>query len=225
MAFNLEEVTQKLLAHPYFEKTKHIKELGPGHPENSVFLHLTQTADVIKQRLNGEFIQNPDARKLFLDFVNRNIEGNLYKDIAIVTGFIHDIGKILSYREEENIFPINQLKPGTDSSQSIDHGYYGSLIVDKLLHDSGITGKIINDITDVIRLHLIPFDYYAKVANLPIRAIIDDLKPRMQGKHIAVCLNALGDIDNNSPLAPCKELLYKMFEEPHFYSTREYFVA
>lgn len=225
MAFNLEEVTQKLLTHPYFEKAKHVKELGPAHPEDSVFVHLTQTADVIREKVNGDFIKNPDAKKLFLEFMNRDIDGNTFRDIAIITGLIHDIAKIMSYKEEGKVWPINQLKPGTQSSRSINHGYYGSLIIPQMLKEIGLSEKVIHYITNIVRLHLVIFDYYAKSADFNITDRINDLKPLMEGYHVEVALNAIGDIDGNPPLEPCKQLLYQMFEEPHFYSQREYFIA
>lgn len=222
--FNLDATIQKLLDHPYFEKAKHVKELGPGHPEDSVFTHLTQTSDVVRQKLDGTFIQNPVARKLFLDFVNKDFDGNTQGEIAVITGLVHDIGKILSYKEEGNIFPINQVVPFKTSTRSIDHGYYGSIIIKPLLQDLGLEEKVTNYIAEVVRLHLIPFDYYQLTTGYSITQAIDALKPQMQGFHIEVCLNAIGDINSNPPLEKCKQLLYSMFEEPHFYSTREYFV-
>ena len=223
--FHLEEITHKLLKHPYFAKAKQVKEMNPGHPEDSVYTHLVQTADFITAHKDGAFIANTDARKLFQDFMNRKIEGVLYSDIAILTGLVHDIGKILSYKEEEKIFSSNQVSPNTGFTYNPHHGYYGSVIVKPLLKEVGLHEKIVDYITDIVRFHLVPFDYYKGTAGYAIKDAIDDLKPRMEGRHIEVCINAYGDIAQHKPLQECFELIGRMFEEPHFYSTREYVVA
>lgn len=225
MAFNLEEVTQKLLSHPYFEKAKHVKELGPGHPEDSVFIHLTQTSDVVRQKVSGDFIQNPDAKKLFLEVMNKDIDGNPYKEVAVVVGLVHDIGKILSYTENGEVFPMSIIKPNTETSYSPNHAKYGADLVKELLAELGLSEKVVTYIAEVVRVHMMIFDFYKRTEGYTLLETINDIKPFMEGYHVEVALNAIGDINSNPPLEKCKELIYKMLEEPKFYYPREYFVA
>jgi hypothetical protein len=224
MIFNFEEITHKLLLHPFFVKAKHVKENSPGHPEDSVYTHLIQTSDFIKAHINGDFIVNHEARKHFQEFMNQKLEGFNMSDIAILTGIVHDIGKILSYKEEGEIYSINQLKPNVHFNYSPHHGYYGSLIIKPLFKDVGIEGEVVNYIANILRLHLIPFEYYKGTKNYTIKETIDDLKPRMEGFHVGVCINAYGDIEQNPSLQDCRELIGKILEEPHFYAERKYFV-
>lgn len=224
MDFNLEEITQRLLKHPYFEKAKRVEEIGPGHPEDSVYTHLVQTSEFIKKHLNGNFITNTEARKLFQNFVNQKIEGISYSGIAVITGLVHDIGKILSYEEERKISPINVLMPNGSQSHSPNHEYYGSVLVIPLLKEVGVEGKIAKYISEIVRLHMTVFDYYKGTKGYSMRETIDYLKPRMEGLHREVCLNAYGDIAQNQNISDCWELLGRLFEEPHFYTTRKYFV-
>ncbi len=223
--YNLEEIIQRLLSHPYFKKAKHVKELNPGHPEDSVFTHSVQTADFIKEHLSGDFIANREAKKLFQDFMNKKTHGVPFADIAVVTGLVHDIGKILSYREAGKVYPMNQPKPNSKFTYCPSHGYYGSLIVKPLLTDVGMKSEVVDYIATIVRLHLLPFDFYQGTSGFAMKDVINDLKPRMEGLHIEVCINAYADIAYNPRLRDCWELLKKMLEEPHFYDTREYFIA
>ena len=217
-------IKQQILKHPYFQKTKHIKETSPAHPEDSVYVHLIQTADFIESRVDGRFIQNTDARALFQKIMIKKIAGMTVADLAVIIGLVHDIGKIMDYQEEGNIFSSNQPLPNTDYVYNPNHGYYGSLLVKELLQDIGLPKEIVEYSANIVRLHLMPFDYYKLSTDYSLTQTIDDLKPRMEGLHVEVILNAYGDAAYNKPHKALFDLIEKMFEERHFFSTRKYFV-
>lgn len=133
--------------------------------------------------------------------------------------------KYFHTKKGDRIHPMNQPKPNTKLTYSPHHGYYGSLIVKPLLKNVGMKDEIADYVAEIVRLHLIPFDFYRETKGLAIKDTIDDLKPRMEGLHVEVCFNAYADIAHNPALRDCWKLLGGMFEEPHFYSTRNYFVA
>lgn len=222
---SLDDTIQKLLTHPYFEKAKHVKEINPGHPEDSVYEHLVQTADFLKQHRGGEFISNSQARNSFQNFMKQETDGVPFGDIAVLAGLVHDIGKILSFREGDKITPINQPKPNSDQTYSPHHGYWGAeTIVRPLLGDVGVNGKVADYITDIVRVHLVPFNYYKLSGGFAIKDAVADLKPWLEGLHVEVVFVAYADVAYNPRMRDCWELMGKMLDEPDLYLRREYFV-
>ncbi len=227
MVFDIEEVLQQISEHPYIQKTKHVCEVNAAHTEDSVHTHLMQTLDMARKSIDGNFISHPQAKQLFDNFMNRKIEGVAYKDIALLFAFIHDVGKILSFKEGNEVFPMNIQKPNAPLGNTYNpgHEYWGSQLVPEILKNLPMNQKLVEYITTIVRLHGQVFDYHTSFIQFPLEDAIRDVKSRVEGYHLAVLFNSYCDAAYNKPLQPCRELIVQMLNSPSTYTLREYIVS
>lgn len=225
--FDLEETTQKLLAHPYFEKAKKVREISEAHKEDSVYTHLMQTYDTARESIDGNFINDPQAKQLFDAFMHKEIEGITYANIAPIVAMVHDIGKILSFKEDKQSFPMNIRMPHgiTGNTYNPGHEYWGSTVIPELLKDLVLPKGVVEHVATIVRLHGHVFDSYSLISQFPIEEAIRDVKSRVENYHLEVLFNSYCDLAYNNPRHSCRELIVKIFNHPDIYMPREYFVA
>ncbi len=124
----MNNLIEKIILDPLFLKLKDVIENNPSHNHERVCDHLIKTRDIAQREISGEFIISPEAKKLFLEFVNEDLYGMKRADIMILIALLHDVGKILSVKEGDNLHPILV----TNSSGITflpGHEYWGSTIV------------------------------------------------------------------------------------------------
>ncbi len=221
---NLDKVIENIISSHLFLKLKDVVENNPWHDNETVYDHLLKTYNIARQQIKGEFIENKEAKKLFLEFVNSEFENTKLSDIMLITAILHDCGKLLYYKEgeiEKSLRHVNELgivrMPG--------HEYFGSTIVINFLKDTGINNKIIERIAKVIRLHNTFSDgYLMGMENWKIEEVVDDVKARAEGLYKEALFNIYCDVYTAKPSRNSIKRIIEIFDQPQLYIPREYFI-
>lgn len=222
MADSFSILQDKIIAHPYFQKTKDVVENNTCHHKEKVYDHSLATATRVKDKVTGDFITNPKAKKLFTEWMKNDKSGMQYKDVAILVALLHDIGKILVYEEDDKMHSINQTrKDGTTFAPG--HEYWGSSLALKILTDIGIFGDTVYLVAMVIKLHgSLMFPEFDKSKS--IHEHISDMKTLGQGLEKEILLNIYADVATCEMFEGWLKIIEQMFDEPEFYKERKYFV-
>lgn len=220
-----EEYIERIITSPLFLKLKNVVENNSFHNHETVFIHLIKTKDIAKRELTGDFIINPEAKKLFLRFINEDFHGMKRADIMVLIALLHDIGKILKVRQGNNTETIMV----TDSSGITSvpgHEYWGSTIVEIMLKDLNMKPEIITYIANVVRLHdSFGGPYWASKKDWPLELTLNDVKSRAEGFYKETLFNIYCDCFNAEPFEPDKKMIIKVFNEPKLYLEREYVIT
>lgn len=221
----MDEKVAKILENPLFLKLKNVIENNPYHDNQDVYSHSIKTYETAKKLITGDFIENSKARQLFLEFINEDYEGAKRQDLMLITSLIHDIGKILYYKEDEKEKSIRHIN--TEGKTRLPgHEYWGSTIVPELLKDSDLSEKVIQRIAQVVRLHdTFNEGYFKGAENWDLETLIDDIKARAEGLYVEALFNILCD-NYNAPVydSAKKRIIGEVFNSPSLYEKREYFV-
>lgn len=219
---NLDSITEQIINNPLFLKLKNVIENNPWHDHESVYNHLIKTHKTAKEQITANFITDKNAKKLFLDFINQESDEVKIKDLMLITALIHDIGKILYYKEENHEKPLRHESPNGITKMP-GHEYWGSTIVPNLLKNTGLSEKNIQRIANVIRLHDTFNDNY--LANfLNIEELIEDIKARAEGLYKEALFNIYCDVFTAKPSENSIKRIVEIFNNPYLYSPREYFI-
>lgn len=213
---------EKIINSPLFLKLKTVIENSPWHDHEAVYDHLIKTHKIAEEQINGGFITNEEARKLFLDFTNESIDGVKRKDLMLITALIHDIGKILYYKENDKEQPLRH-ENLEGITRMPGHEYYGSTIVSELLKDTGLTKENIEKIANVVRLHDTFNDGHFN-NSLSEEEIVDDIKARAEGFYKEVLFNIYCDVFTAKPSEYLVKRIAEIFNQSSLYTPREYFI-
>lgn len=220
----LDQYIEKIIKNPLFLNLKDVVENNGYHDHEVVYDHLIKTKDIAKREISGDFITNPESKKLFQEFVKEEFEGMEKAGIMIIIALLHDIGKILLVKEDDNCHPILV----TNSSGITflpGHEYWGSKVVDQLLNDLNLPSEVIKYIVNIIRLHdTYGESYWNPKKDWPWDIIINDVKSRAEGFYKEAMFNQYCDCFNAEPFRYGKEMLIKLFNEPALYIRREYVI-
>lgn len=221
---NIEELVSKIISSPLFLKLKDVVENNSYHDHEKTYDHLIKTYEIAKSQIKGDFIVNKDARNLFLQFVNAPFDNLKNGDIMLLTALLHDIGKILYYKEGANEYSLrHQDSQGIVSNPG--HEYWGSTIVNEFVKDTQLSPKIVEKIAKIIRLHdSFGAHYFTPMLDLPIEKIIDDVKARAEGCYKEALFNVYCDCFTAKPFEKAKEKVIEIFNQPSLYIEREYFI-
>ena len=222
---DLEKAIQTIIQNTLFLGLKDVVENNAYHDHEPVYSHLIKTKDIALNEIKGDFITSLEAKKHFLKFVNENFQGMKRADIMILIALLHDIGKILSVKEDDNVRPIAV----TDSSGTTSipgHEYWGSTIIGTILQDFTLKFEIITYIVNVVRLH----DTFGGVffdtrKDLSTETLLNDVKSRAEGLYKEAMFNQYCDCFSAKPFEYGKEMLIKLFNEPDLYKKREYVIT
>ena len=221
---NIDPIVEKIINNPLFLRLKDVIENNGYHDHEKTYDHLIKTFETAKEQVKGDFITNPDAKKLFLEFVNTPLEELTNGDIMVLTALLHDVGKILSYKDGDSEQTLRH--ENTDGIVSNPgHEYWGSTIISYFLKDTVISVKIVEKIAAVIRMHdTFGAQYLTPKLGLPIDEIIDDVKARAEGLYKEAMFNQYCDCFTAMPFEACKAKIVEIFSEPSLYLKREYFI-
>jgi HD superfamily phosphohydrolase len=221
---NLDAIVEKIINNPLFQRLKDVSENNSYHDHEKTYDHHIKTYETAKCQIKGDFIKNEEAKKLFLGFVNVPFDNLTNGDVMLLTALLHDVGKILYYKEEDHEYPLrHEDKEGIVINPG--HEYWGSTIVNEFVKDASLSEKVIEKIARIIRLHGAFGEYYfASKFNLPIKDIIDDVKARTEGFYKEVLFNDYCDFFTAKPFEKGKEKIIEIFNEPFLYNLREYFI-
>lgn len=221
---NLDSIVKTIINNPLFLQLKNVIENNSYHDHEKTYDHLIKTYETAKTQVKGDFITNDDAKKLLLEFVSAPFDNFTNGDVMLLTALLHDVGKILYYKDGEKEFPLRH--KNTDGIVSNPgHEYWGSTIVRDFVKNTSLSEKVVEKIARVIRLHdTFGAHYLDPMLNFPMEKIIDDVKSRAEGFYKEALFNVYCDCFTTKPFEKAKEKIIEIFNEPTLYTPREYFI-
>lgn len=218
----MDALIERIIQNPLFLRLKDVIENNPWHDHEDAYSHSVKTKDIALKEITGNFITNPEAKTLFQRFVNENFHGMKRADIMILIALTHDIGKIISVKEGNEVRSIKVTDQAGVTSLP-GHEYWGSTIVSKLLQNLSLDEEIISYISKGVKVHDgFQGDYLVSRKDWPMEKLINDIKSRAEGLYIESMFNNFCDVFTAPPFQPYKELVIKIFNEPSLYERREY---
>lgn len=220
---DLDQLTEKIIATPYFQKLKNVVEDNDFHNHESVYNHLIKTATIAKRERKGNFITDTYAKEQFLAFMDHDVFGMPQKDVAVIIALLHDIGKILYIRENGKEYSINTKAPN-GKTYCPGHEYLGSTIVRQVISDFFST-ELVNFIARIIKLHdTFGPDYFMSKMNWPLPSLINDMKARAEGYYKEALFNVYCDCFTAEVFQPAIKKIISVFNDPALYIPREYVI-
>lgn len=221
---NIDQIAQKIINSPLFLKLKPVIENNDWHDNESAYNHSIRVYETAKREISADFITNPDAKKLFLDFVNEDFEGMKMGDVMLLTALVHDIGKMLHYKDnqvEKSLRHVNN----QGITRFPGHEYWSSTLVSGCLKEYKLSEKVLEKISDVIRLHNTFNDIYlAGMKDWSMEEVIDDIKARAENYHIEALFNIYCDEFTVEVSKDSIKKMVEIFNQPSLYIPREYFI-
>ncbi|HSD98372.1 MAG TPA: HD domain-containing protein [Patescibacteria group bacterium] len=229
---DIEKVLQDIQSHPLFLRLKNVVENGyegdkTWHDHEPVFDHSTKTLRIARERLSGDFITNPEAKRLFENWKEQEIFGVKQKDLTLLISLIHDCGKIVSYKEEEKVASIVTPKPGfSDQVICPGHEYWGAkLVVQELLKNTPFSEDSKKYIQTVVEYHgFFSNPYFSTKTNQSVEELLKGLKPYYGGYYIEGLFNMYCDGYTATAFEEGKKRIEELFNCPDLYISREYFI-
>lgn len=221
----IDNFIEKILQNPLFLKLKNVVENNGYHDHEDVYSHSIKTKDIALREIKGDFITNLEAKKAFLQFINEDFHGFKRADVMILIALLHDIGKILSVKEDSNIHPL--LVTNAQSITSCPgHEYWGSTIVAEVLKDLSLPKEITDYMAAVIRNHdAFSADYFEAKSDWDLNFLLNHVKSRAEGLYKEAMFNQYCDCFTAQPYQKAKEMIVKIFNQPTLYIEREYVIA
>lgn len=218
---NTDLIVQKIISSPLFLRLKDVIKNNAWHDNESVYNHLVKTHSIAEEKISGEFITNPTAKKLFLDFINEDLSGVKRKDLMLITALVHDVGKVLYYKDADKEKPLKHETEGVTKMPG--HEFWGSTIIPTLLKGTVLPNQSIERIAKIVRLHDTFNDNYMN-NSLNLEEQIDDIKARAEGFYLEALFNIYCDVFTAGPSKMSIIKISGIFNQPSLYTKREYFV-
>lgn len=216
---------EKIIQNPLFLRLKNVVENNAYHDHEDTYSHCIKTKDIALREINGDFITNPGAKQSFLQFVNEDFYGFKRSDVMILAALVHDIGKMLSVKEDGQ----NRSLQATNSSGISSfpgHEYWGSTIAGELLKDLSLPKEIVKYMANIIKSHdTFSTPYFAGKADWPMETVINDVKSRAEGLYKEAMFNQYCDCFTAVPYQEAKKMIIQLFNEPELYKGREYVIT
>lgn len=213
-------IIEKIVNNPLFLQLKNVIENNPWHDHESVYDHLIKTHKTADEKISGNFITNPHAKKLFLDFVNENLGGVKRKDLILVTALIHDIEKVFYYKHKNNEKILTR-KNASKIIKIPQQKYLKSNIVAELLKDTGFSQKNIEIISKIVKLHDTFNDsYFYGLKNKNVNFIINDIKSKAEGFYIEALFNIYCDVYYAKISKDSIRKITEIFNSPYLYTNK-----
>lgn len=220
----MDELIEKIIQNPLFLKLKNTVENNSYHDHEDAYTHSIKVKDIAQKEVLGDFITNPEAKELFLQFTNENIGKMKKAELMILTALLHDIGKMLTVKEGDKTHPLLVTNSGGITSCP-GHEYWGSTIVGQVIEDLSLSKEIVNLIANVIKLHdNFGADYFAGRSDWTMEMLLDDIKSKAEGLYKEALFNIYCDCFHAVPFQQSKEMIVKIFNEPKLYGKREYLI-
>lgn len=223
MTYELTQLQEKIIAHPYFQKTKTVIENNVCHPNESVSDHLLATAKRAEEAITGEFITDKKAQDLFRNWLTEEHIGMQTKEIVFFVALLHDIGKLLVYQENGKQFSLNTTRrDGTTIAKG--HEYWGGSVAQKILEEVGVSVDLAKYIANLVKLHnILMFPEFDKSKTLEEH--ISDMKTLGRGFEKEILFNIYSDTKTCPLFQEWIKVIVQMFNSESLYHKREYFVA
>lgn len=224
MQYDIATLTDRIIQSPLFLQLKTVVEYDQYHNNEDVYNHSIKTSNIAKKETEGLFVTNVEAKLRFTRFMDEIIAGMKRRDALILAALLHDIGKILYYKEEGKLHPLKILTPD-QQTQCPGHEYYGSVILKEAVKDLGIPAEVIAYIANIVRLHDTFNASYFKEKNFwAMSTILEDVKARAEGLYKETLFNIYCDYYTEKQFEEAKGIIVKLFNNPLLYISREYYI-
>jgi len=220
----IDELINKIKNESSFLSLKTIIENNSYHHSQPVLDHILEVLERARKFCSGDFIENGEARKLFKNFVNQEVDGLKIKDSMLLVALLHDISKGAKYKDEDGEEQV-VLKKGTNGNTNGNmHEYISSLLVPELLKNKGLSEEAIDHVCKVVKFHGV-FDekFFKKVSELPIEEVVDRVKLCAESNYIEALFNIYCDCLTAEPFQFALETIKRIFESPSLYSKRSFY--
>jgi len=219
----VDEIIEKIKIDPRFLKLKDVIENNTHHDHQPVYDHTMLVLKTAQEKITGDFITNPKAKELFINFTNEKIEGNTTrKDCMLLVALLHDIGKAAYYEDGEIEYSVLHEKNGITSCPG--HEYVSSLFVPHLLKDL-VLEKTAEHITKIVGLHDTINDiYFNAMKDWPLKDVLDNIKSKSYGFYIESLFNIYCDVYHAGVSSHLREIAEKLFNYPDLYAKRIYYL-
>lgn len=223
---DFKNIVQEILDDPLFTRLKNVVENIEGwHDHEDVYSHSLATMERARKFVHGDFINNQLAKKRFLSWMNSEIEGFKISEILILTALVHDMGKILSYREDDYEFSMNLVKENGQTNCP-GHGYWGAkLVISKVFENMDIPQKIKQYISKIVEQHTVFNEFFFGKDQLKISDLLLYAKAQAEGYYKETMFNAYCDCYTATAFENSKKRIEELFNQESLYIPREYFIA
>ncbi|HUQ85552.1 MAG TPA: HD domain-containing protein [Candidatus Limnocylindrales bacterium] len=228
MQTDLKLIIEQITTNSLFARLKDIQQNHKGwHDHESIFDHSVKTADIAKIVCEGDFITNPQADQLFSDWINEDLYRLKRKEIVVLTALVHDCGKILNTRDEEQFSTLSVQKPNYQNQNIFPgHEYWGGeLVVPKILKDTDLPSGAKQLIASVVKQHGVFSDFFNSRKDWPIKDLINFVKSQAEGYYMESLFNMYCDGFTASGFLYGKKRIEELFNESTLYIKREYFIT
>lgn len=222
---DVDELIEKIKASPIFLNLKKVIENNAYHNHQKTYDHLLITCDKAKESVKGNFIPNKEAKGKFLEFMNEEVHGMKRSDVLILVALLHDIGKILWFKEGSSEKPLEMIL-GKDITAYPSHEYWGSTIVKDVLADLNLNDKLISYIARCVSIHgEFGEDYIKARKDWPFDKLMNDVKSKCEGFYKESLFNQYCDCFYAKPFQFGIKVITKIFSSPNLYIPRKYFIG
>jgi hypothetical protein len=225
MNYDLNKLVEQIISNKDFLKLKNVVEtVDSYHDHEAVYDHLLKTLGIAKEQISGNFITNPEAKQLYNDFINRDIDGIKNSNVLLLTALLHDIGKILYYKEGGFTQPLI-ITNSDGTTMCPGHEYLGSTIVREIIRNLALPEKAITQIEKVIECHdAFGGEYFGTKKEWKLQQVVNDIKFRAKGYCKEVLFNIFCDCYTAPIFNDSKNKIVEVFNSPQLYSEREFFI-
>lgn len=223
MTYELTQLQEKIIAHPYFQKTKTVIENNVCHPNESVSDHLLATAKRAEEAVTGEFITDKKAQDLFRNWLKEEHIGIQTKEIVFLVALLHDIGKIMVYEENGRQTSINE-KQKDGQTRAFGHEYWGGAVAQEILIDVGTKPELAKYIANLVKLHD-TFTFSDVDKEKTTAEYIALVKAKGRGFEKEILFNTYVDLAVCSLFENWIQIVKQLFSSETLYQKRRYFVV
>lgn len=226
MEFDLEKTLEEIKSHPLFLRLKDVVEnIDGSHNHEPVYDHCVKTAEIAKDVVKGDFIQNPEAKEKFTSWMGEDFHGMKKSDRTVIAALIHDCGKLLYLEEVVEKTSINLQKPDGQTACPGHEFWGGRLVAPELLKDLSLPEEVKRHICGVVKAHNAYGDtYFSLKKDWSIEEIVFDIKARADGFYEESLFNLYCDTYTSPKFADEKIKIEEVFNQPSFYIPRKYFI-
>lgn len=210
MQFDLEKAVETIKNNETFLKLRSVVEDNVGHRGETTFEHCVETFEKSRELVKGNLITNERAKLKFKEFLNFEIGGIKKRDLLQIVALIHDCGKMV----------ILDGKPLSLVPKKPEHGFWGSLLVPKILEETNLGESAITYIANCVRLHLAGEECWS--LGISGNELLWQLKLRAENFHAEMIFNIYCDLFYNNKFQDKIHLPLELLNLPETYEKVEY---
>ncbi|OGE31611.1 hypothetical protein A2631_00575 [Candidatus Daviesbacteria bacterium RIFCSPHIGHO2_01_FULL_44_29] len=204
----LSEIVDEIIQSPRFKQLDNLIENNSYHEHESVYAHSLSVYKRALEAVQGDFISNTEAKKLYLSFLNEELYGYKRSELLCLIALLHDIGK-----GEAGVLVTDE----DGNTKAPGHELAGSTIVDQFIDQQDFSPEAIKYLTNCIRLHNTMGNYFDKPVPGDILQIVNEIKQEGEGYFIENLFNIYCDALEADVFADSLLKIVQVFNQPELY--------